>query len=189
MLTILLTALKDDDEKTFILNVYRDYYGLVRKHIFHITQDTGHLDDLINDTFIKLIEKISLLRTLESCKLAVYVVYTVRSVAINFVKHRDVENKHLFYGMEEDLAEELVGDGAVEDGIIREEELAELGNAITRLPEKQKDLLYFKYILKMDNEQLGEILGIAPASVRQYLTRSRRCLRRLIEEEVNQDGE
>ncbi|OPY58988.1 MAG: RNA polymerase sigma factor [Pelotomaculum sp. PtaU1.Bin035] len=61
----------------------------------------------------------------------------------------------------------------------------ELGNAILRLPEKQKDLLYFKYILEMADAEIAEIFGIAPDSVRQYLTRARREAKKLMDKEVN----
>lgn len=188
MVLLLIAAIKDDKERTFILNLYQNYYGLVRKNIFKITHDNDNMEDLINDTFIKLIEKISTIRTLDRCKTTTYIVYTARSVAINFIKHRDVENKYLFYGAEDDLAEGIPALSAVEDNIIHEEQIEEIGKAISRLPEKEKNLLYFKYILKMDNEQLGQILGIAPASVRQYLTRSRRNARRLIDKEMNKDA-
>ncbi|MEL1134140.1 sigma-70 family RNA polymerase sigma factor [Desulfitobacterium sp. THU1] len=188
MVLTLFITIKDDHEKNYILNLYQDYYGLVRKSIFKITHDNGNIEDLVNDTFIKLIEKISLIRTLESCKLATYIVCTARSVAINFIRHRDVENKYLFYGEEEDIAEGISDYKVVEDGIILEEQIEEMSRAISKLSEKEKDILYFKYILEMDNEQLGKILGIAPASVRQYLTRSRRKARQLIAKEVNLDG-
>ncbi|NLV17761.1 MAG: sigma-70 family RNA polymerase sigma factor, partial [Syntrophomonadaceae bacterium] len=28
---VIITALESDDDKSFMLNLYRDYYGLVRK--------------------------------------------------------------------------------------------------------------------------------------------------------------
>ncbi|EHL07520.1 Sigma-70 region 2 [Desulfitobacterium hafniense DP7] len=185
---MLLTGIKDDSDRAFILSLYQDYYGLVRKKIFDITRDQESLEDLINDTFIKLIEKISVIRTLECCKTAAYVVYTARSVAINFIKHRDVEHKYLYYGAGEDLAGKIPDYEAVEESIIREERIEELGRAMAKLPEREKDLLHFKYILEMNDEQLGQILGIATASVRQYLTRSRRKAKELIDKGVNQDG-
>ncbi|MDD3901738.1 MAG: sigma-70 family RNA polymerase sigma factor, partial [Dysgonamonadaceae bacterium] len=121
-----------------------------------MTHDTSHAEDLTNDTFIKLIEKISLIRAFESCKLVAYVVYTSRSVAINFIKHRDVQKKHAYYVEDMDLLEKLPGpDDAIEDRIIHQEEIAELGNAILKLPEKQKDLLYFKYILEMHDREIA----------------------------------
>ena len=186
MITMVIAALADDSDKSFMLDLYQDYYGLVRKTIYNIIHETENLEDLINDTFLKLIEKISLIKTLDCCKTAAYVVYTSRSVTINFLKHRNVQNKHVFYGEDNDLAEKISGwEETIADKIIHQEKLKEMGSAILRLPEKGKDLLYFKYILEMSNEELSEIMGIAPASVRQYLTRARRKAKSLMDKEVN----
>ena len=87
MIMMLIAAI-ESEHKAFMLNLYYDYYGLVRKTVYNITHDADHVEDLINDTFIKLIEKISLIRTLDSCKRTAYIVYTSKSVAINFIKHR-----------------------------------------------------------------------------------------------------
>ena len=65
-----VSAMESDDDKAFMLNLYNDYYGLVRKTIYGITRNTTEVEDLINDTFIKLIEKVSLLQTLDCCRLA-----------------------------------------------------------------------------------------------------------------------
>lgn len=190
MIMMLIAAIEGDDDKAFMLNLYQDYYGLVRKNVYNITHDANNKEDLINDTFIKLIEKISLIRTLDSCKTAAYVVYTSRSVAINFIKHRDVQKKHAYYGEDMDLLEKLPGpDDVIEDRIIHQEEIAELGNAILKLPEKQKDLLYFKYILEMNDRDIAQIFGISPDSVRQYLTKARREAKKLMDKEMNKHAE
>lgn len=182
---MIIAALEDDDDKTFMLNLYQDYYGLMWKTVYSITHDADNAEDLINDIFVKLIEKISLIRTLDDCKTATYVVYTSRSVAINFIKHRDVQKKHVHYGEGIGLAEAISGlEDTIENRIIHQEEIEEMGNAILRLPEKQKDLLYFKYILEMDDAEIAEILRISPDSVRQYLTRARRKAKKHIDKEM-----
>ena len=186
MIMMVIAAMESDENKAFILNLYHDYYGLVRKTVYNITHDANHVEDLINDTFIKLIEKISLIRTLDSCKRTAYIVYTSKSVAINFIKHRDVQKKHTYYGKDRDLAEKIpnLGD-TMEERVVHQEEIEELGNAILRLPEKQKDLLYFKYILEMKDREIARIFEISPDSVRQYLTRARRKAKDLMDKEMN----
>jgi RNA polymerase sigma-70 factor (ECF subfamily) len=187
---MVITAMENDDDKAFMLNLYKEYYGLVRKTVYNITHDTDYVEDLMNDTFLKLIEKISLIRTLDSCKLAAYVVYTSKSVAINFIKHRDVQKKHVHYGEDLDLAERFpVSDDSLEDRIIRQEEIEELRNAISKLPDRHKDLLYFKYILEMNDVDIAKVFQIAPGSVRQYLTRARREAKELMDKEMNQRDE
>lgn len=71
--------MEGQDGKAFMLSLYQDYYGLVRKTVYNITHEEDNMEDLINNTFLKLIEKISLIRTLDGCKTAAYVVYTSRS--------------------------------------------------------------------------------------------------------------
>lgn len=190
MIMLAITALERDDDKAFMLNLYKDYYGLVRKTVYHITRDGEHAEDLANDTFIRLIEKISLIRTLESCRLVAYIVYTSRSVAINFIKHREVQQKHLYFGEDKDLAERIANpEDNIEARIIHQEEITELRDAILKLPEKHKELLYFKYILELHDREIADILNIAPDSVRQYLTRARREAKELMEKEMNQRAE
>lgn len=167
--------IEDEDDKSFMLDLYKNYYGLVRKIIFSIIHNQKDLEDLINDTFVRIIEKTSVIRTLNSCKTASYVVYTAKSITINFIKHRDVQNKHLFLGTDDDFSQYLSSsDNIVEDRVIYEQEIELLSDAILELPEKQKNLLYFKYVLDMTDKDIAEILGIAPDSVREYLTRARR---------------
>ncbi|MDD4621440.1 MAG: sigma-70 region 4 domain-containing protein [Methanosarcina sp.] len=64
-----------------------------------------------------------------------------------------------------------------------------MGKAVLRLPPKQKYLLYFKYLLEMNDKDIAEILNISPDSVRQYLTRARRETKKLIDKEMNLDAE
>lgn len=186
MVMMIIAALADDSDKAFMLNLYHDYYGLVRKTVYNITHDLDNLEDLINDIFLKLVDKISLIRTLNSGKKAAYIVYSSRSVAINFINHRDVETKHLYYGEESDMAESISdGEDTIVDRIIHQEEIEEMGNAILKLPEKQKELLYFKYVLDMDDSEIAPIFNIAPDSVRQYLTRARRNAKQMMGKEMN----
>lgn len=53
-----------------------------------------------------------------------YVVYTVRSVAINYIKHKKVENKHLYYSEDSDIANNLSNyEDDSEAKLIRQEEM------------------------------------------------------------------
>lgn len=190
VIMMIVAAIVGEDDKAFMLNLYRDYYGIVRKTVYNITHDADNVEDLINDTFMKLIEKISLIRTLDSCKIADYVVHTSRSVAINFVKRRDVQKKHAYYGEDMDLAGKVPSlENTTEDRIIHQEEMEEIRNAILRLPKKQKDLLYFKYILGMTDAEISETFGIVPGSVRQYSTRARREAQKLMDKEMSMRAE
>ncbi len=181
-----IAGLDDDYDRAFILDLYKNYYGLARKTVFNITHQTDDIEDLINDSFIKLIDRISLIRTLDCCKMTAYVVSTIRSVAINYIKHKKVEHKHLYYSEYSDMTNDpFIFEDDSEARLIRREEMDLLRDGISMLLEKEKDLLYFKYILEMKDNDIAEILGIAPNSVRQYLTRARRNAKKLMEKETS----
>ncbi len=183
-------AMGNENDKTFMLNLYKNYYGIMRKTIYSITHDFINSEDLINDSFIKLYEKVPLLRTFDQYKTTAYIIYTTRSVALNFIKHRKVRNKHTYFGVEEDVAGNIVSfENNVEGKIVRQQEMEFLRDAILKLPEKQKDLLRFRYFLEMTDEEIAHIFSIAPNSVRQYLTRARREAKKLIEREISDRAE
>lgn len=189
---LLMVEQCSDDDRAFMLNLYKNYYGLVRKTIFNITNDVSDIEDLINDAFIKLIGKVDVIKRLDKHKLASYIAYTSRSVAINYIRHKQVERKYSYSDTYTDAIDALANnakDETIEERLIKQEEMESLVNAVKGLPQDKKDLLYFKYVLEMDNAQIAEVLGISPDSVRQYLTRARRCARKLMEERGPHDNE
>lgn len=187
---VLFATITDPDDRDFVMDLYKGHYGFVRSAILKVTRDSHCLEDLINDTFLKLIGKIAILRTLDCCRLAAYVVYTSRSIAINFVRHRTVQDKYVYFGLEGDLAEGAADPReSVEDKVIYWNERDDLWRTILRLPEKDKDLLYFKYVMELNDVDIADVLNITPASVRQYLTRARRAAKKLIEDGVKDHGQ
>lgn len=190
MIFATLVTQLDDDDRAFMLNLYKNYYNLARKNIFNITHSKDDLEDLIDDVFVKLIEKVSLIRNFECCKLTTYIVYTIRSVSINHLKHQAVEMKHLYYSENTDIVDDCTESGSeFDDRLIHQEDISSLRHAVSLLPQSQKDLLYFKYLLEMSDPEIAETIGISPDSVRQYLTRARRNAKRLMEKEMSSSAE
>lgn len=181
--------LSDENDRAFILDLYNSHYAFVRKTIFNITKENKDIEDLINDVFIKLIEKLPVLKMLNKYKTVTYVYYTAKSIAINHIIHRDIENKHLYYGLDKDLSECFISDEcSLESKILNDSEFEALGRTILNLPQKQRDLLNYKYILELTDTEIGELIGIAANSVREYLTRARHDAKTLIKEEKEVNG-
>lgn len=169
-------------EKAFAQRLYDEYYALVFHTILKMVSNRHDAQELANDVLVKLFEKIPLLQTFECCTLAAYVVYTARNVAINFCRRRAVRQKHTYLGLESDMADVLAGKEATqEDILLLRESACALADALDRLPEWMKDMLYFKYLLELSDKQIATTMDIAPSSVRMYLTRARRAARVLLE--------
>ena len=54
-----------------------------------------------------------------------------------------------------------------------------------QLPDKYRDLLNYKYLLELTDAEIAELIGIKKDSVRQYLTRARRAVYALYQEDGN----
>ena len=187
MITFLLTVLTDQDDRELVLDLYEKHRSYVSKRIYRLTGDKNNLEDLVSEAFIRLITNISTIRELDCRKRVAYLVYISRSVAIDSLRSRGVQNSHIYYGADEDLAGTIADLSLSIDGqIMQEAGLEEVLWVIADLPEVQKDILYFRYVLEMGHEEIAGRVGLAPASVRQYLTRARRRARRLYEEVQNE---
>ena len=66
--------------------LYREYYNLMYSKAYDILHDRETVEDVINNACIKLISKIQKLRMLNCCVLASYIVYTVKSAAIDYIR-------------------------------------------------------------------------------------------------------
>ena len=184
MRSILIGAI-DNDGQEFILKVYKDYYGFVKRTVMKITGVHSDVDDLVGDCFLKLIEKTSTLRELSQGQLTTYIKYTARNVAINFLKHQHVVTKHVDITAESELLDYSTdSQWALDERIIQRHELENLTKAILQLPEKKKNILYFKYLLDMSDEQISEVYSITTDSVRTYLSRARKDAKKLMFEET-----
>jgi len=159
----------------------------MRRETYRLLNRTDVLDDIIQDACIKLIDKIPTLKILDCCRLHSYVVLTVRSVAINFIKRSDVRKKHTYLGAEDDM-KDIISDSVTDDAesvestVIYREKIKELRKAMLLLPERDRLLLEYKYILNMNDTEIAAQINIKPSSVREYLTRARRKALAIMEE-------
>ena len=114
--------------------------------------------------------------------------FTARSVCINYIKHKEVVTKHVDTATDMEMAKNSAQPyERVDDKLIEKHELELLSNAILKLPEKQKNILYFKYLLEMSDEQISKIYSISANSVRTYVSRARKDARKLMFEGINHE--
>ena len=129
--------------------------------------DIQECEDAVQESLLKLMSRIELLRTLEEPVLTSYVVTTVRNTAINILRRqkRDAQNITSFT---ESVEESIIEPDSIIDIIMDREAKRSLREAIDELEPKGK------YFLGYDDRQLSELLSCAPGSIRMKLTRVRR---------------
>ena len=180
MLT-LLALIDDISDRQFMMELYEQYKRLMYSKAIMFLSDPQDADDLIQDCLEQLIRNVSTLRTLDGCKLASYIVITVRNTAINFQKRLDVQSRHTFLT---DFEENDPEDSSVlpERILLTKEFSTEFMRVFSTLSESDRFLLQGKYILGLSDAELAENLGCSANSIRMKLTRARRrALNRVME--------
>ena len=185
MYPIIIMSIENNSDREFIEWIYIEYYPLMKKKAYEIVMDNSVIDDIINEAIIKLIKHIDTLKKLESHRLTSYIVYTIRSVAINFIAKRDQHNNNIFYGLEDDLSVTLEDTDGIcpKEAIVIKENIDELGNAISKLAEIDQEILFYKYNLEMSNKDIAHTLNISEDAVRQRLSRAKRRALKILKKE------
>ena len=149
----------------FITQIYKKYDRLILFTAKKYLMDLQECEDAVQESLLKLMSRIELLRTLEEPVLTSYVVTTVRNTAINILRRqkRDAQNITSFT---ESVEESIIEPDSIIDIIMDREAKRSLREAIDELEPNERLLLEGKYFLGYDDRQLSELLSCAPGSIR-----------------------
>lgn len=181
MLVVICALPEEPGDRAFMLDLYERFERLM----FSIARTYGREGDfpeeVVQESLVKLIGKVNLLRELSQKALAAYVAATTRNTAIDYIRARERRNTAslddgAFSEQEAPLPplDELMGDA---------ERGKRLAAALKKLTEADRILLEGKYLLEYPDETLAKQLGCRPASIRAKLTRARRRAFKLLEGE------
>lgn len=106
--------------------------------------------------------------------LKTYLVYTVRSTAVNFKRHQNVIEKHTLPIDYDDGNTYEEPSESPQEILEREEQQRQFAAIWDQIPRADAELLYRKYILQESDEKLAEIYHCKKESIRMKLTRAKR---------------
>ena len=185
LLPLVISAIEDDDQRSFMEQVYIDHQLAMYRTALRITGNRTDTEDIVQTACLKLCNKIPLLMGLECCNLEPYIVITVRNTAIDFLRQRRRRDELLW--AEEDYADSLLEiDPAVEDRLLIEAGEGKLSLAIRKLSEKDRNLLERKYILLQEDTEIALALGVRINTLISSLSRVRKRLAKLLEGNPNE---
>lgn len=183
MFALLSAAIEDLNDREFMAQFYLQYerlmYSTVRKRL----ADPEAAKDIVQESLLKLIPKISFLRRQERCINASYVVSTVRNTTINYMRKQDRTSGRCS-SLEEQEGQDVNMPGPpLDERILLEEQKERLIQIWSCLSEEEQLLLEGKYILDYKDAELADMLGCKKDSIRMKLTRARRRAFQLMTEE------
>ena len=165
----------DGDEKAFaeIVNDLRD--GLVF-FIDRYLHDYAAAEDAAIDCFADLLLRRRGYNGRASLKTYLYL--RGRSRALDLLRHRKALRE-----LPESCAENAADENAIADLFIRDEEHRRLHAAIDALPAAQREAVHLVYFSGMSYDEAGAVLRKTRKQVDNLLTRAKKTLKSLLEEE------
>lgn len=181
MIPFVILAIEDENDRAFMTALFVNYERLLYSEIGKLLRDPWAVEDVLQATLVKLIDKLPLLRTLDERSLVNYIITAAKNTARSLLRRAPREK--LPSVDDEQFADGKLSDGvSVEDPVLRAESVKRLADIWPLLDERSRYLLEAKYILEMESQEIAAQLGIKPDSVRMELSRARKRAQKLLAE-------
>ena len=164
---------RPDPEQEYFSDLFARNYNILMKEAWGYFHSAEDVEDAVQETITKLMEKPEKLLSLDPRKQTAYMVATLRNLSLSILRHRECIKFVLF----SDLGVvPLPGINFVDPGVLfdRKEEYEEFRQIWHTLSVEDRMLLERKYILEESDAEIARDLNIKPRSVSMALTRSRR---------------
>lgn len=170
------------DDKAF----FHSFYEENRKYLYYIANNYAasvtDCDDIVQDTLVRLLKNISKLRSLNRCATAKYIVLTVRSAFLDSEKRKHGSNA-IF--LDDETLETLIkADILIADSIPDISARLEVQQLKAELPPRDWLVLEGKYVQGYSQEELADMIGVSPDSIRMILCRAREKARRILRKDL-----
>lgn len=178
----LIVGIWNSDDSNFLAGIYNQYKQLMFSTARKYTTNTSDQEDIVQTTMVRLIKIFGGLPPSKCCISASYIVYSVRSVAIDFLRKQGTEEAHFIDADDEYLSQLAEPSESLDDALSISEDAARLKVALLKLAVEDRMLLRGKYIFGQTDKELATILQCRPSSIRMKLTRARQMAKKLLQE-------
>lgn len=176
MFPLIFNTIRNAQDRTFMERFYEQYHKLMYSQINKLTQNNDEIEEIMQEVWVRLIEKVSLLQTMPRDRLVNYSIAVARYTAYAFFRKKKRLELISFEDCELAWYSQQAADSRLEEIIIQKIEGEKLYYVWTHLNARDQALLNMKYILDYANNEIAEVLDVKPESVRMLLTRAKRKL-------------
>lgn len=173
MITSTFSSDNELSDKEFMVHLYTKYENLLFYTAQKYISERGSVEDVVQESLVKLHEKIRTIKPMPEIVLASYIRSTVRNTAINILKSAGYEEDRQI--STENIIDVMDEHALSLDTLMQISRYRELLSKIwPELSKEEQFLLEGKYILGYSDRELSTELCCQPSSVRMQLTRARR---------------
>jgi RNA polymerase sigma-70 factor (ECF subfamily) len=156
--------------------VYEQHYGRVRKFILTSVKNPWVADDLVQETFLRVLQNLSKIR--DQNKLSSYIFRIAANLCRDY--YRSPSRKLIPF--EDNPAGELPGESSLEKEIEQYQTSLLVQDTINLLPEPMRQVIYLCDIKEESQQEAAALLGISIENVKVRLHRARKQLKAILEE-------
>ena len=172
-------GLLEPQDRIFFFRFYEKYKHYIYFTARKLASTPTDCDDLVQETVIRILRNVATLKQLDNAKLAKYISVTVKTAYLDIRKSS--EKDHLLFLDDAQLEKLLVDQmpyAPPEDQIFMNWAVAQLRESLSH---RDWLVLEAKYYLDFTQEEIGELIGVSPDSVRMVLYRARKKARSILE--------
>lgn len=176
MFPLFFSIIRNENDRIFMEKFYEQYHKLMYSQVWKLIKDEYDVEEIVQESLISLIERVETLQTLPKDRLVNYSFSVARYTAYTYIRKKKqfelipFENSNVAWYSQQVLSSRL------DELVIKKIEGEKLYYVWTHLKARDQALLNMKYILDYTNEEIAEVLGVKPDSIRMMLTRAKRNL-------------
>ncbi|MDR1864698.1 MAG: sigma-70 family RNA polymerase sigma factor [Bacteroidales bacterium] len=170
--TCLWDHFRHGDDEAFAL-IYRSHVHALFDYGSRFSSDTEFVRDCIHDLFVELSNHRSTLGSTDNIRF-----YLVRSLKNKIVRQQ--KRVHDTVSIDDCFMLEAIPDVDREEKESLRVKKKLLRDTLNQMSERQKEIIYLRYIIELNNEEIAEVMGISYQAVRNTLYKALETLRKRI---------
>lgn len=165
---------EEENDLEFITRLYNNYGKIMWKYAYKLCNDYDVSNDIVSTTFLKIIERVEIVRKVRIYKIKSYLMSIVKNTFLNYKKN---EKFHINY----DEINETVFNYKSYD-FTDEYNYSDAEEALDHMPEPYKSVLYYRYVYEeLSYDEIAKLLDINANSLRMYKKRAVEMLKERLE--------
>lgn len=165
---LLIIQLKNGDATAFSI-LYDKYSAILFSFLQSLRMEQQDIEDIIQQTFVKLWEKRSQLD--ENLSLKSYLITIAKNDIYNRIKHQVIRKKHQDQIIYLQPRETTTGSNELKEILYK---------ILDKLPEKRREVFELSRIKEYSNQEIAEKLGISKSTVENHINNSSSHIKRIL---------
>ncbi len=178
MLTMIM-SIDNDNDREKVAEIYKLYSGTMLYIANSIMHDIHLAEDAVSEAFLKIIDNLDKIITVDSYRTRGFVVIIVKNTALDLLRRK----KRIQSVPIEDYSDSFGYEEPAFDNLSVQDACNTIAECISRLSRSYSDILYLKIELECSYEELGKILGISQDNAKTRFNRARKALKEELRKE------